>query len=318
MSPTEPIAIGISACLLGQRVRYDGGHKLSALCTGRLASCFQWVPLCPEVAIGLGTPRPPIHLRGDPAAPRVVGVADPTQDVTQALHDFGQHTASSHPELCGYILMQKSPSCGLQSVPVTDSAGNLLTAAGTGAFAEALQRARPELPVAEEQQLADPVLLENFISRVYACAHWLQLQREGLTRQTLLNFHQRYKYQLMATHRETYRELGRAVAQSDSQPLQAFAGIYIQRLMRGLQRPANRGTHANVLQHLAGYLKRELTAAQKQELQQLITRYRHGEVPLSTPVNQLRQHFEHYPNPYIAGQAYLQPHPPELGLYDTI
>lgn len=318
MSQPEPIAIGISACLLGQRVRYDGGHKLSALCHDRLAPWFQFVALCPEEAIGLGIPRPPIHLTGDPAAPRVVGVADPTQDVTAELQGFGQRTANNHPELCGYIFMQKSPSCGLESVPVTDSAGNLITTSGNGAYAAEIRRARPELPVAEEKQLADPVLLENFITRVYTCAHWQRLQLDGLTRQALLDFHQRYKYQLMATHRETYRQLGRALAQSSSQPLQPFAREYIQRLMQGLQHPATRGTHTNVLQHLAGYLKRDLSATQKQELQRVIARYHAGEVPLSAPVGLLRQHFNRYPNPYIAGQAYLQPHPQELGLYEAI
>lgn len=315
---TPPVYVGISACLLGQRVRYDGGHKLSTLCNDRLAPFVQFVPLCPEEAIGLGTPRPPIHLIGDPSAPRVVGVADPSRDVTGALHDFGQRTAAAHTDLCGYILMQKSPSCGIQSVKVTGADHQLVSTHGTGAFAAALMRARPALPMEEEARLADPVLLENFISRVYAYAHWLRLQREGLTRQTLIIFHQRYKYQLMATDREEYQQLGRALAQSASMPLQDFASEYITRLMRALRRPATRGTHTNVLQHLAGYLKRDLPDEQRQELQRIITAYHVGKAPLATPVTLLRTHFSHHPNDYIAGQAYLQPHPPELALYDDI
>lgn len=318
MPQTETVRVGISACLLGHRVRYDGGHKLSVLCSDRLAPYIQFVPLCPEEAIGLGTPRPPIHLVGNPSAPRVVGVADPTQDVTAALHGFGQRTAAAHVDLCGYILMPKSPSCGLQSVKVTNADNELVATNGTGAFAAALMRARPGLPMAEEARLADPVLLENFISRVYAYAHWLRVQREGLSRQSLVAFHQRYKYQLMATDRQQYQQLGRAVAQSSSMPLQDFARDYIKLLMRALQQPATRGTHTNVLQHLAGYLKRDLSDAQRQALQRVIAQYRVGEIPLSTPVHLLRTHFSHYPNDYIAGQAYLQPHPPGLGLYEEI
>lgn len=318
MTLSNPIRIGISACLLGQRVRFDGGHKLSSLCIDILGPYCQFVPLCPETAIGLGTPRPPIQLRGEPAAPRVVGVDDPDRDVTAALQNFGHHTGAALQDISGYILMQKSPSCGMQGVKIMDDEGNLTDSTGTGAFAAALMQARPELPVEEEGRLADPVLLENFISRVYALAHWQHMQRQGLTPKTLIAFHQRYKYQLMATQREQYQQLGRAVAQSSSIPLHEFATPYITQLMQALRQPATRGTHTNVLQHLAGYLKRDLDEPQKQALQHLISQYHTGTVPLSTPVNLLNQYFRQYPNEYIAGQAYLQPHPPELGLYDAI
>lgn len=317
MTQLEHIRIGISACLLGHRVRYNGGHKLSPLCTDRLGRYFQFDPLCPEQSIGLGTPRPPINLVGDPAAPRVVGVEDPTLDVTQALSNLGERTARRQ-DICGFILMQKSPSCGMQGVKVANADPKLTDASGTGAFAAALIRARPELPVEEEGRLANPVLLENFISRVYCHAHWLQLQRQGLTRQHLLDFHQRYKFQLLATHRTEYQRLGKAIVQSSSIPLAEFAPDYFTQLMQAMKQPATRGSHCNVLQHLAGHLKRYLNAEQKQELQQSITRYRGGEVPLSAPITLLKQHFSKHPDGNSAEQAYLQPHPEELGLYDAI
>lgn len=317
MTQTEPIRIGISACLLGHPVRYDGRHKLSSFCTDTLGLYFQFTPICPEEAIGLGTPRPPINLVGDPASPRARGVEDPSLDVTDALRSVGERAALKK-DICGFILMQKSPSCGMQGVKITDGNGNTAEVTGTGVFAAALMKACPALPVEEEGRLADPVLLENFISRVYVHAHWQRIQREGLTRQRLLAFHQRYKYQLMATHREQYQQLGRAVAESASIPLAEFAPGYFKALMQALQQPATRGSHCNVLQHLAGYLKRDLGTLQKQELQQVITQYRAGEAPLSTAIALLKQHFNQYPDEYIAGQAYLQPHPEELRLYDSI
>lgn len=315
MTQIEPIRIGISACLLGHPVRYDGRHKLSSLCTDTLGSCFQFSPICPEETIGLGTPRPPINLIGDPASPRAIGVEDPSLDVTDALRAIGERAALK--EIDGFILMQKSPSCGMQGVSVRDAYGEL-AATGPGVFAAALMRARPALPIEEEARLADPILLENFISRVYVHAHWQRLHREGLTRQRLIAFHQRYKYQLMANHREQYQQLGRAVAQSASIPLAQFAPDYFSQLMHALKQPATRGSHCNVLQHLAGYLKRDLSALEKQELQQLITRYRTGEVPLSAPVGLLQRYFSQHPDDYIAGQSYLQPHPEALGLYHSI
>ena len=318
MTENESIRIGISACLLGHPVRYDGRHKRSSLCADTLDRYFQLTPICPEETIGLGTPRPPIQLVGEPASPRAVGVDNPSFDVTDALSSLGRRTTVQKKDICGFIFMQKSPSCGMQGVRVTAVDGHPAENTGAGIFAAALMQARPALPIEEEGRLADPILLENFISRVYVYAHWQQLQREGLTRQGVISFHQRHKYLLMANYREKYQQLGRALAESASIPLSDFAPDYFHQLMQTLKQPATRGSHCNVLQHLAGYLKRDLSAEQKQELQQLITEYRTGGVPLSAPIDLLKHHFNQYPDDYIAGQAYLQPHPRELGLYDLI
>jgi uncharacterized protein YbgA (DUF1722 family)/uncharacterized protein YbbK (DUF523 family) len=313
-----PIKIGISACLLGEPVRYNGGHKRSSLCAEVLAQHFEFIAVCPEQAIGLGTPREPIRLVGEPESPRAVGTVDPQRDVSEALTRFGEQMAEQLDDISGYILMQKSPSCGMERVKVYQDNSYPAAGGGRGLFAAALMRARPDLPVEEDGRLNDPVLRENFIARVFVHDDWQQLQRSGLTRQTLIHFHERHKYQLMASNREQYRVLGRAVAHSAAAPLAEFAPGYFRQLMEALKHPASRGSHTNVLQHLAGYLKRALSPAEKQELQQLIEQYRLGTAPLVVPLTLINHHFRRHPDAYIARQTYLQPHPQDLGLRNNL
>src|SRR5690606_9364868 len=299
---TDPIKIGISACLLGKPVRYNGGHKASQLCLEVLARHFEFVPLCPEQAIGLGVPREPIRLVGDPQSPRAVGTVTPELDVTDALSAYGRNAAKQLHDISGYILMQKSPSCGMERVKVYQDNGHPVDGGGRGLFAAALMRARPDLPVEEDGRLNDPVLRENFITRVFAYSEWQRLQRNGLTRHALIAFHARYKYQLMASCREQYRALGREVARSATVPLEIFAPRYFSQLMAALKQPASRGSHTNVLQHLSGYLKRVLSQEEKQELQHLIQQYRKGIVPLVVPMTMIKHHFRRHPDIYIERQ----------------
>ena len=315
---TSSVKIGISACLLGQPVRYNGGHKHSSLCTEILGRHFEFIGICPEQAIGLGTPRQPIRLVGDPAQPQARGTVDRQLDVSAELTAFGEQVATQLDDVSGYILMQKSPSCGMERVKVYQDNGYPAAGGGRGLFAAALMRARPDLPVEEDGRLNDPVLRENFITRVFVHADWQQLLRAGLTRQALICFHERYKYQLMASHREHYQLLGRAVAQSADTPLAEFAPAYFSQLMAALKNPASRGSHSNVLQHLAGYLKRALSPPEKQELQQLIEQYRVGTVPLVVPMTLIKHHFRRHPDDYIARQSYLRPHPEDLGLRNAL
>lgn len=315
---TKRIKIGISACLLGQPVRFNGGHKQSSLCADVLARHFDFTAICPEQAIGLGTPRQPIRLVGDPAAPRAVGSVHPQLDVTEALTAYGERSAHQLDDICGYILMQKSPSCGMERVKVYQDNGYPAAGGGRGLFAAALMGARPDLPVEEDGRLHDAVLRENFITRVFVYAQWQRLLNQGLTRHGLLTFHQRYKYQLMASNREQYRRLGRAVAESAGTALDDFAPWYFSELMTALKQPASRGSHSNVLQHLCGYLKHALSRSEKQELQQLIEQYRTGIIPLVVPLTLIKHHFRRHPDDYVAGQAYLQPHPEDLGLRNAL
>lgn len=315
---TRSVKIGVSACLLGQPVRYDGGHKRSSLCTEVLVEHVEFTAICPERAIGLGTPREPIRLVGDPGSPRAVGTIDRQRDVSAALTSFGERMATELDDINGYILMQKSPSCGMEQVKVYQDNGHLAEGGGRGLFAAALMRCRPDLPVEEDGRLDDPVLRENFITRVFVHADWQQLQRSGLTHQVLISFHERYKYLLMACSREQYRLLGRAVAQSSTIPLVEFAPVYFKQLMNALKHPASRGNHCNVLQHLAGYLKRALNHSEKQKLQQSIEQYRVGTVSLIVPIALLKHHFRRYPDAYISRQAYLCPHPEGLGFRNAL
>lgn len=312
------IKIGISSCLLGNPVRFNGGHKASRLCSETLAHHFEFVPVCPEVAIGLGTPREPIRLVGDPDSPRAVGTKHPELDVTEALTAYGKRIAAELTDVSGFILMQKSPSCGMERVKVYQANGHPVEGGGSGLFAHALMQARPDLPIEEDGRLNDPVLRENFLTRIFAYAEWQRLLEAGLTRKRLVEFHSRYKYQLMATDPLQYKALGQRVATVGNTPLEAFAPAYFSQLMSALKTTASRGTHSNVLQHLSGYLKRDLEREDKQELQRLIAQYREGIVPLVVPLTLLKHHFRRHPDRYIANQAYMQPHPEDLSLRNGI
>ena len=310
--------IAISACLLGAEVRFNGGHKESRLCSQALSEHFDFVPLCPEVAIGLGIPRQPIRLVGDSAKPQAVGSVDSTLDVTHALHDYGASMAATHTDICGYIFMQKSPSCGLERVKVYQDGGRPAELSGRGIYANAFCAAHPDLPAEEDGRLNDPVLRENFLTRVYAYSAWQDLLKAGLTRRSLTEFHARYKYLLMAHHPVQYKTLGNLLGSLGKNPPQAIAAQYFSELMKALKKCATRRTHTNVLQHISGYLKQSISREDKQEMQQLIGQYLHGVVPLVVPLTLLKHHFRLHPDPYIARQVYLQPHPENLSLRNAI
>jgi uncharacterized protein YbgA (DUF1722 family)/uncharacterized protein YbbK (DUF523 family) len=311
--------LAISACLTGLDVRYNAGHKNSELCHQLLGEHFDWVTVCPEVAIGLGVPREPIRLVGDPEHPIVTGTRDNGTDLTGPLRAYGEQMASELDDICGYVFMQKSPSCGLERVKVYQADGRPAVKSARGAYAAAFCEQRPDLPVEEEGRLHDPVLRENFISRVYAYADWQTLLRQGLSRGALVGFHARYKYLLMAHNPHAYRTLGKLLGSMtrDDDP-QQLGPRYFSQLMQALRRCASRGTHGNVLQHLCGYLRNDLGQADKAELQQVIAQYQRGVVPLVVPLTLLKHHLRNHPTPYLMQQAYLQPHPESLGLRNAI
>ena len=311
--------IGISACLLGENVRFNGGHKQSQLCSEVLAAYFDFVPLCPEVAIGLGIPRETIRLVGDAASPQAVGSVHRELNVTAPLGEYGEKMAAEHSDLCGYIFMQKSPSCGLERVKVYRENGAPVDGGGRGIYAQAFCARHPNLPVEEDGRLNDPVLRENFLTRVFVYASWQQLLGEGLSRHRLLAFHARYKYLLMAHSPAHYKSLGNLLGgMAKGEDLDALGSGYFSALMSGLKKCATRGTHTNVLQHISGYLKQAISADDKQEMQTVIGQYRQGIVPLVVPLTLLKHHFRLHPDRYIAQQAYLQPHPENLSLRNAI
>lgn len=310
----EKLTLGISQCLLGENVRYDGSHKHSKLCTEKLAQCFDYIPVCPEMGIGMGTPREPISLRlaADGESVRVMGNRSPDLDVTEKLQAYAQEKAAELADIDGYIFMQRSPSCGLGNVKVYRDNGYTSDKSSAGLYAREFTRLHPLLPVEEEGRLRDEKICENFVARVYAWKRWRDMQAQGLNPSRLQEFHARHKYLLMAHKVESYRHLGRLVAQAGARNMKNAADEYIREFMATLKIPASNRSHANVLQHVAGYLKHTLDSHSRQELQSLIERYRKAELPLIAPLTLLQHHFRQHPNDYIAQQVYLQPHPPEL------
>jgi uncharacterized protein YbgA (DUF1722 family)/uncharacterized protein YbbK (DUF523 family) len=308
----ERVPVGISSCLLGEPVRFDGNHKRNSYICDVLGQWFEWVPQCPETAIGLGVPREPIHLRRIDERIRIVGVRTPELDVTDALAEHAGRFAETHAELDGYILKKDSPSCGLERVRVYDADGVNATRGGVGGFAAELRRRFPQLPMEEEGRLGDPRLRENFVQRVFVHHRWRRLLREGLAPGALVDFHAAHKLLLMAHDPGAYRRLGRMVARAGAS--ETSVDEYFPALMNALSTPATCGRHANVLQHIAGYFREVLDAADRAELAELIEAYRIGLVPLVVPITLLNHHLRRHPQPYVQRQVYLDPYPPELKL----
>jgi uncharacterized protein YbgA (DUF1722 family)/uncharacterized protein YbbK (DUF523 family) len=315
--PPERPLIGISSCLLGQQVRFDGGHKKDSWITGPLAAFMDFLPVCPEVGIGLGIPRPTIHLVGDPEHPRAVGSKDPTMDVTDRLASFAVGQTAGFGALSGYILKSKSPSCGMARVPVTSDKG-MPAKVGVGIYTRVLMDRMPLLPVEEDGRLNDPVLRENFVSRVYVYHRWQQLRAARVTAAALIDFHSRHKYLVMAHSQAAYQRLGRMLAHLKEMDLEAVAEMYVAELMAALGRRVTRRRHVNVLHHIMGYLKDHIDGGDKAELVASIEAYRREEVSLVVPMTLLRHHLRRHPDPYMQRQVYLAPYPEKLGLRGAI
>lgn len=315
-SHEEKIPIGISSCLLGEAVRYNGGHQLDSYVDRTLGQFFSYRPFCPEVDIGLGVPRKPIRLirRDDLIA--CVDIEDESLDYTRALSESADRQQPWFEEICGYILKKASPSCGMERVKVYESAQPRRD--GVGIFAARLMELMPALPVEEEGRLGDPVLRENFVQRVYVMYRWKLLLAEGLTVGRLVDFHSRHKLILMSHCQNSYRELGRLVATVRRNNLADVAPDYIQRLMSALKKRASRGNQVNVLQHIQGYLKNGLDADDRAELTEAIANYHKGLVPLIVPITLLNHHFRRNPDEYIARSWYMRPYPAEMCLQNRI
>jgi uncharacterized protein YbgA (DUF1722 family)/uncharacterized protein YbbK (DUF523 family) len=311
------IKIGISSCLMGEEVRFNGGHKHSSVCTNELGEFFEFKPTCPEVGIGMGVPRKPIRLVGDPNQPRAVGVDNPDLDFTDKLEDFADKVLPGLDDISGYIFMKGSPSCGVFRVKVYRENGMPNERAGSGIFAKAIMESNPLLPVEEAGRLSDPVLKENFISRVYAYSDWQNLYQSELTKADLINFHSRYKYTLMSHCQESCVQLGRMLAHTWDD-IKELANEYITLFMQTLSRKATRKSNTNVLMHLQGYLKKKLDKKQTESLSQIIEQYRLGIVPIIVPVSLMKGHFHSHPDQYIATQSFLSPYPETLSLRNRI
>ena len=317
-SPSAPIRIGISSCLLGQEVRFDGGHKRDRFLTDTFGRFVEWVPVCPEVEAGLGTPREAIHLLETGGERRVVGVKSGT-DHTRALEAQARKRvrALAKADLCGYVLKRASPSCGMERVRVFQEKG-MPRRDGRGLFAEVLMEALPLLPVEEEGRLCDPPLRENFVERIFAYRRMRDLFHGRWTAGAVVAFHTAHKLQLMAHSPVAYRELGRLVAGVKDAPRAEFRAEYEAGFMTALSKKASPGRNRNVLEHMLGYLRDSLDPASRAAIAGLIQDYYDQLVPLVVPLSLLRHYVRKLEVGYLLGQSYLQPHPKELMLRNHV
>jgi uncharacterized protein YbgA (DUF1722 family)/uncharacterized protein YbbK (DUF523 family) len=314
----RPIRVGISACLLGQGVRFDGGHKRDRYITDTLGKFFEWVPVCPEVEMGLGTPRETLRLVGEPEDPRVVFFKT-GEDVTDGMQTWAKERldALAKLDLSGYILKSDSPSCGMERVRIYRKSG-MPGKDGVGIFARALMARFPLLPVEEEGRLHDLPLRENFVERIFCHRRWRDLVAGGLTRGKLVAFHTAHKLLLLAHSPKHHTVLGRLVADAKGLSPRALETRYGELFMSGLTVKATAKKHTNVMHHILGYLKRNLDAADKAELLTLIADFHRGLVPLVVPLVLLKHHLARVNVPSLRGQIYLSPHPKELMLRNHV
>jgi uncharacterized protein YbgA (DUF1722 family)/uncharacterized protein YbbK (DUF523 family) len=308
----KDLNIGISACLIGEKVRFDASNKPSKFCIKELGEHVTYQAFCPEVAIGLPIPRPTIRLikRDD-----LIRVSQPdgSGDVTDALQAYGKKVAKMTKHLSGYVFCAKSPSCGMERVKVYSPEGNALPSHGIGAFSREIMLANPNLPCEENGRLNDPLIRENFVARIYAYKHWQNLVDSGLTKHKLTSFHSNYKYTVMSHDLIAYKNLGQLLAKADL-PLQSMADQYIAGLMAALSTIATRKKHANTLAHIQGYFSKHLQAHERQELCKQIDDYRAGLIPLMAPLTLIKHYLLQYPKQYLTDQSYLSPYPDALKL----
>jgi uncharacterized protein YbgA (DUF1722 family)/uncharacterized protein YbbK (DUF523 family) len=312
-----PIRIGISACLLGDEVRFDGGHKRDRFLTDTLGPFVEWVKVCPEVEMGLGTPRETLRLVADNGMIRLITTRTHI-DHTAGMNAWAAERVGelAHEQLSGYVLKKDSPSCGMARVKVYGLA--MPERSGRGLFATALMERFPNLPVEEEGRLSDPRLRENFIERVFAYRRLRDVFAGTWTTGDLIRFHTAHKMSLLSHSTTAYQALGRLVAGARGQKPSALREAYESLFMSTMAKIATPARHTNVLQHMAGHLKRLIDADSKRELQGAIDEYRRGLVPLVVPLTLLRHYVRLHKVEYLAGQTYLEAHPRELMLRNHV
>lgn len=313
----SPIRIGISSCLLGCKVRFDGGHKKDDFLVNTFGRWVKWVPVCPEVEVGMGTPRESIRLVRSAEGIRLVAPKS-GKDWTGAMTEYSRRRVREleAADLCGYVLKKDSPSCGMERVKVYGD--GMPTKSGRGVFAEILLDHSPDLPVEEEGRLCDPRLRDNFVERVFAFRRLKDHFSGRWTVGTLVAFHTAHKLQLMAHSPEVYTELGRMVAGAKGVPREKLEVEYRTAFMQGLKILATARRNTNVMQHMAGYFREHLDGDARAELHELIAEYRQGLVPLVVPITLFRHHVRRHHVDYLQGQTYLEPHPRELMLRNHV
>jgi len=314
----EKIKLGISACLLGENVRYDGGHKLDRYLTGTLGEYVEYVPVCPEFECGLGVPRESMRLQGDPDAPRLVTNKTGRDHTDRMLKWAAKRVQQLEKEdLCGFVFKKNSPSSGMERVKVYNEKG-MPVKKGIGLFARTFMEHFPLLPVEDEGRMHDPRLRENFIERIFVFKRWRELLSEPKRRGSLVEFHTKHKLLLLSHSPDLHREMGRLVARAKEMPLHDLYKRYEDILMNALGLKTTTRKNVNVLHHIMGYFKKQLSPDEKQELLGVIDHYRLDHVPLIVPITLVNHYVRKYDQPYLKGQHYLQPHPIELQLRNHV
>jgi len=310
----EKIKLGISACLLGENVRYDGGHKLDRFLTNTLGGYVEYVPVCPEVECGLPIPREAMHLEGDPDSPRLV-TTHTKQDMTDRVVQWARKRVVEleKEDLCGFIFKSNSPSSGMERVRVYNEKG-MPVKKGIGIFAGIFMDRFPLLPAEEEGRLHDPELRENFIERIFTLKQWREVLAKKKSRGNLVDFHTQNKLLILSHSPKHYQVMGKLVARAKDLPLKELYQQYQAILMESLELKTTPKKNANVLMHMMGYFKERLPADEKQELLEVIENYRKGYIPLTVPITLINHYVRKYDQPYLKKQVYLNPHPLELQL----
>jgi len=317
-SDDRKLKLGISACLLGEKVRYDGGHKLNHYLTDVLGPFVEWVPVCPEKECGLPVPREAMHLTGDPQNPRLVTVNTGIDHTDRMLHWAGRKLEKLAQEnLCGFVFKAKSPSSGMRDIKVYNDRG-MPARKGTGLFAGLFMQRFPLVPVEDEGRLNDAGLRENFINRIFVMHRWQVMLQSGKSARNLVAFHTRHKLLMMAHSPKMLGALGRLTAGAGPHPSDAVITDYLSQLMAALKQSATIRKNVNVLQHITGYFKKQLSPDEKQELLEIIGRYHEGLIPLIVPVTLLNHYVRKYQETYLMNQYYLNPHPAELMLRNHV
>ncbi|HEY5673392.1 MAG TPA: DUF523 and DUF1722 domain-containing protein [Malonomonas sp.] len=314
----ETIRLGISSCLLGEKVRFDGGHKLDRFLTDTLGRYVEYVPVCPEVEVGLPTPRETLRLIGNPDEQRLVFTKS-GEDITERMTDWARQrvTRLEKEDLSGFVFKAKSPSSGMERVRLYDHNG-VPNKTGVGLFAKIFMEHFPLLPVEEDGRLHDPRLRENFIEIIFTLKRWRESLAQGKSAKNLIDYHTRHKYLIMAHSVEVYRQMGKLVATAGDLDVDILYQRYLELLMKGMRLKTTVAKHTNVLQHIFGYFKKQLSGDEKQEVIALIDSYHAMQVPLVVPLTLLNHFVRKYDQPYLKQQVYLNPHPVELKLRNHV
>jgi uncharacterized protein YbgA (DUF1722 family)/uncharacterized protein YbbK (DUF523 family) len=314
----EKIRLGISTCLLGEPVRYDGGHKLDRFLTETLGQYVEYVPVCPEVECGLPVPRESMHLDGNPDAPHLV-TSRTQQDITDRMVNWARKRVVEleKEDLCGFIFKSDSPSSGMERVRVYNEKG-MPVKRGIGMFARIFMEHFPLLPVEDEGRLHDPKIRENFVERIFTLKRWREILTGKESRGNLVDFHSRHKLLILSHSPKHYQVMGKLVAGVKDLPLKDLYQEYQTLLMESLLLKTTPKKNTNVLQHMMGYFKEQLSPDEKQELSEVIDHYRQEYIPLIVPVTLIRHYVRKYDQPYLKQQVYLNPHPMELQLRNHV